>query len=241
MPAATPVACAAKHGNVVQSRLRSAAMGRDERFRVYLPPCYAEQASRRFPVIYLLHGGEHNEEHWDDIGVDEAADALISSGAIPPALIVLPDGGQDFGPIQGSPPPFARFLHDGLIAHVDASYRTLADRDHRALGGISYGAAWVLLLAARYPETFSAIGAHSPAIGSFNGIYPNTAALAKAHLRIYLDVGDHDGLRRPAADFDAALTKAGAAHEFHIFAGRHAEAYWHAHLADYLRFYTAGW
>lgn len=219
----------------------SRAMGRDERWRVYTPPCYAQQTARRYPVLYLLHGGEHNDEHWDDIGIDTAADALIASGAIPPLLIVLPDGGQDFGPLSGSPPPFADFMQSTLIPQIDRDERTLADRDHRRLGGISYGAAWALLLAARFPELWSAVGAHSPAIGSFNGIEPDAAALARGHVRAYLDVGDRDGLRKPTETFASQLKQAGADFELHIFAGRHTDAYWRAHLADYLHFYTAGW
>ena len=138
-------------------------------------------------------------------------------------------------------PSFAVYLHDELIPRIDAAYHTLPDRAHRALGGISYGGAWALLLAARYPETFSAVGAHSPAIGSFNGVYPDIQALVDGKLRIYLDVGDRDGLRRPTAALDAGLTKAGWPHEFHVYSGRHDESYWNSHLADYLRFYTQEW
>jgi enterochelin esterase-like enzyme len=238
-PAAT--ACGEQHGKIIREQLRSHSMGRIETYRVYTPACYDQQPIRRYPVVYLLHGGEHNEEHWDDVGVDDAADALIATGTIPPLLIVLPDGGQDFGPLRGNPPPFAGYLHDELIPQIDARYRSVADRADRALGGISYGAAWALLLAARYPESFSAVGAHSPAIGAFNGIYPNIQALVAGKLRIYLDVGDHDGLRRPTADLDAGLTKAGWPHEFHVYPGRHNEAYWNRHLEDYLRFYTREW
>ena len=50
-----------------------------------------------------------------------------------------------------------------------------------------------------------------------------------------------NALRKPAAAFDAALTQAGVPHEFHIFPGRHIEAYWNNHLPDYLRFYTQEW
>jgi enterochelin esterase-like enzyme len=216
-------------------------MRRQETYRVYVPACYDRQEFRRYPVVYLLHGGEHNAEHWDDVGVDEAADTAIAAGVIPPLLIVLPDGGQDFGPLGGNPPPFARYLHDELMPHIDAAYRTAPDRAHRAIGGISYGAAWALLLAARYVDTFAAVGAHSPAIGAFNGIYPDAKALAAGKTRIYIDAGDRDGLRRPAAVFAAALTDAGAAPEFHIYPGGHVEAYWNDHLEEYLRFYAQGW
>jgi enterochelin esterase-like enzyme len=239
IPAAT--ACGEQRGKIERQQLRSRSMGRSEAFRIYTPACYSQQAGRRYPVVYLLHGGEHNEEHWDDVGVDDAADALIAAGHIPPLLIVLPDGGQDFGPLRGSPPPFAGYLHDELIPHIDASYRTLADRADRAIGGISYGAAWALLLAARYPASFSAVGAHSPAIGTFNGIYPDAQALCAQQPRVYVDVGDRDALRRPAAAMHAALDQAGCPNEFHVSAGSHAESYWNRHLEDYLRFYTHTW
>ncbi len=239
IPAATE--CGEQRGKIARKQLRSRSMGRIEDYRIYTPACYSQQAGRRYPVVYLLHGGEHNEEHWDDVGVDDTADALIVAGKIPPLLIVLPDGGQDFGPLHGDPPPFARYLHDELIPHIDASYRSVADRADRALGGISYGAAWALLLAARYPDSFSAIGAHSPAIGTFNSIYPDAKALCANRPRVYIDVGDHDGLRRPAADMHAALDQAGCPNEFHVYPGSHVESYWNRHLEDYLRFYTREW
>ncbi len=242
-PTASPTAidCGEQHGKIDRKQLRSRSIGRIETYRIYTPACYSRLAVRRYPVVYLLHGGEHNEEHWDDVGVDDAADALIAGSHIPPLLIVLPDGGQDFGPLGGSPPPFARYLHDELIPHIDASYRTVADRADRAIGGISYGAAWALLLAARYPDSFGAIGAHSPAIGAFNGIYPDAQALCAKQPRVYVDVGDQDGLRRPATNLHAALDQAGCPNEFHVYPGRHIESYWNRHLEDYLRFYTREW
>ena len=240
-PTPGPTACGETRGRISGELLRSAALGRDETYRVYTPACYARQTFRRYPAIYLLHGGEHNEEHWDEIGVDEAADRLIAAGAIPPLLIVLPDGGQDFGPLRGSPPPFARYLRDELIPHIDASFRTEPDRAGRAIGGISYGGAWALLLAARYANTFGAVGAHSPAIGTYNGIYPDANAIVAGGLRVYIDVGDRDGLRKPAAAMADALARAGRAPEFHVYPGRHVEAYWNSHLEEYLRFYAQDW
>ena len=65
-------------------------MGRTETYRVYTPACYRQQTNRRYPVIYLLHGGEHNEEHWDNVGIDEAADTLIAKGTIPHQFQIFP-------------------------------------------------------------------------------------------------------------------------------------------------------
>jgi enterochelin esterase-like enzyme len=93
----------------------------------------------------------------------------------------------------------------------------------------------------RYSEIFSAVGGHSPAIGTLNGIHPDVDALVAGKLRIYLDVGDQDSLKRPTAAFDAALTQAHDRHEFHVYPGSHVEAYWTSHLEEYLHFYIQTW
>ncbi len=242
-PTPTPgaTACGETRGRIVPLSITSRALGKDQRYRVYLPPCYEQQTHRRYPVIYLLHGAGHDDGYWDDVGVDEAADPLIAAGAIPPVLIVLPDGNRTFGTTRGDPPPFGAFLLRELIPHIDARYRTLADREHRAIGGISLGGAWALLLAARYPAAFGAVGGHSPAIGPLNGINPAPRAFADGNVRVYLDVGDRDSLKAPTARLDAALTALGWPHEFHVYPGRHVEAYWTSHLEEYLRFYAALW
>ncbi|MFL5805553.1 MAG: alpha/beta hydrolase [Roseiflexaceae bacterium] len=240
-PTASPAACSEGHGRIVRARITSAYLGKQQDYRVYLPPCYAQQRDRRYPVVYLLHGAGRDDGHWDDVGVDEAADPLIVSGQIPPLLIVLPDGNRTYGPPTGDPPPFAGFLVQELIPHIDGAYRTRPDREHRAIGGISLGGAWALLLAARYPEIFSAVGGHSPAIGTLNGINPDVDALVTEKLRIYLDVGAQDSLKRPTAAFDAALTQAHGPHEFHVYPGGHIEAYWTSHLEEYLHFYAQTW
>jgi enterochelin esterase-like enzyme len=225
----------------VRSRITSDYLGKQQSYRVYLPPCYDRQTDRRYPVVYLLHGAGHDDGYWDDVGVDEAADPLIAEGQIPPLLIVLPDGNRTFGSRTGDPPPFAGFLVQELIPHIDTAYRSQPDREHRAIGGISLGGAWALLLAARYPELFSAVGGHSPAIGTLNGIHPDVNALVAGKLRIYLDVGDQDSLKRPTAALDAALTQANDPHEFHVNPGSHVEVYWTSHLEEYLAFYTQPW
>jgi len=150
VPTASPVAsaCGEQHGRIVRSHITSAYLGKQQSYRIYLPPCYAQQTDRRYPVVYLLHGAGHDDGYWDDVGLDEAADPLIVGGQIPPLLIVLPDGNRTYGPYTGDPPPFAGFLVQELIPHIDGAYRTQPDREHRAIGGISLGGAWALLLAA---------------------------------------------------------------------------------------------
>src|SRR6478736_7005132 len=60
---------------------------------VYLPACYAADRSRRYPAVYLLHGGSADQTQWRDVGITTAADGLIAAGDLPPLVIVMPDGG----------------------------------------------------------------------------------------------------------------------------------------------------
>ena len=59
-------------------------------YRIYLPPCYDEMEDARYPVLYLIHGQNFNDDQWDRLGVDESADALIAAEEMSPLLIVMP-------------------------------------------------------------------------------------------------------------------------------------------------------
>lgn len=123
---------------------------------VYLPACYEADPARRFPVLYLLHGAGNTEQQWPDVGIAAAADAVIGSGDIGPMIIVLPNGGP------GLPHTLVEQVSDQLNPWADTTYRTIAQRSGRAIGGISRGGAIALLAAAAHPELFQAVGGHSP-------------------------------------------------------------------------------
>ena len=126
---------------------------------VYLPACYAREPQRRFPVVFLLHGAGADASQWPAIGLATTADDLITSGAIPPMIVVMPDGGATM------PDGLAADLVDRLVPWADQTYRTLADSADRAVGGISRGGRVALLAVAMHPGVFSGVGGHSPAVG----------------------------------------------------------------------------
>lgn len=203
--------------------------------RIYLPPCYTA-SDERYPVLYLIHGLNSTENQWIDLGVVTATNKMIGDGEIGPLIIVMPrdrlDDRLD-----------AAFVTD-LIPYIDGNYRTLADREHRAIGGMSRGAGWALHLGLHYPDKFSRIGAHSPAVwyGDENNIRdwawhlpPNLVP------QIYIDIGDNDSLYNSAAWLDQIFTWFKIKHTYIIQPGAHIAQYWSQHLPDYLRFYTAGW
>jgi enterochelin esterase-like enzyme len=244
-PTSTPIFIACmKAGGFYESGEVITELLRDPlQYRVYLPPCYREQPDQRYPVLYLFHGLQLPVTQWDRIGVDEAADRLIASGKIPPLIIVMP-----YDPFT-SPPGVNKFdqaIVEGLVPHIDRIFRTLPDRSHRAVGGLSRGGAWAIHLGLTYWQVFGAIGGHSPAI--FSNDYSQLKELVQkipqnSYPRIYLDIGDRDDrkLLNDLIVFENRLDALSVPHEWHYFLGYHNEAYWHAHVEQYLLWYSEVW
>lgn len=133
-------------------------------YRLYLPPGY-ESGDRRYPVIYHLHGanplspGSTLEFIRKDVNwTAHALERAVADGLVPPALIVAPFDGTGLSmwsdSIDGTVLAESRLI-DVLIPHVDATYRTLADRNHRAVQGFSMGGFGAAKAALKYPELFS--------------------------------------------------------------------------------------
>lgn len=135
---------------------------------IYLPPGYG-QDDTRYPVIYLLVGFAGrgakllNDNFWDE-NIQERMDRLIAAGSVQPMILVMPDASTRYGgaqylnsPVLGS---YADYILE-IVEHVDANYRTIAGRDHRAIAGHSSGGYGALLFGMRHPETFSMVADHS--------------------------------------------------------------------------------
>jgi enterochelin esterase-like enzyme len=244
VPTPTEKACLTEPGRMALFTLESQMLPKPMPFRVYLPPCYDEDIHTSYPVLYLIHGQSYNDDQWQRLGAPEAADRLIHSGEAAPFLIVMPRDRE----LASQPDTnfFADSVSQELMPWVDDHFRTLADREHRAVGGLSRGGGWALHIALDNWEQFGALGSHSMAI-----FWVDTRKI-KVWLdeiphdqmpRFYIDNGDHDYPELIQSDkwFEDLLTQRGIPHEYHIFTGYHEEKYWSAHVEDYLRWYTEGW
>ncbi len=146
-------------------KLSSNILGRDVAYAVYLPPDYAA-SSRRYPVVYLLHGYTDDESGWIQFGeVSLAADRAIAKGEIPPMIIVMPDGGVTFyiNDAGGNVRYEDMFVQE-LIPYIDSTYRTRASREFRGIAGLSMGGWGTLVQSFRHPELFAAGAAFSAAV-----------------------------------------------------------------------------
>lgn len=177
------------HGASLEGNLEGDPAERD--VFVYLPPSYASQPNRRYPVLYFIHGyGATAEAYWKLMVVPEAADKVMNAGAVHEMIVVLPDAHTVYDGSMYSDSPTtgnweAYITHD-LVAYIDSHYRTIADRDSRGLAGHSMGGYGTLRLAMKYPGVFSSIYAMSSCClmnnpGAGRGGRPAPAAQAGAN------------------------------------------------------------
>lgn len=143
----------------------------DPEVHVYLPPSYARQPERRFPVLYLLHGFLSSPSDSTTPGpgapsVQEQMDTLVQQGAIQEFIVVIPSGRNRYGgsfymnsPVTGG---WEDAIVKDLVAFVDSTYRTLARAESRGIAGHSMGGFGALRLGMRHPDVFSAVYAMSP-------------------------------------------------------------------------------
>lgn len=249
-PVSTPTvtqasaACAEKGETVIGSYL-SQVTGLVHRYRVYLPPCYDDNGPA-YPALYIFHGSAQNDSHWDNLGLDEAAEQAILIGEIPPLLIIMPDGGQIAQSTSGGAGSFEQLILTDLLPHVESSYCVWPEAEGRAIGGLSRGGYWALEIAFRNPSEFAAVGGHSAAlldVAAGPAVNPQTTALTGnlLNLRIYLDIGRDDWVFENTYRLHEDMVAAGIPHVWRLNEGGHNDAYWSAHAPEYLRWYAESW
>jgi enterochelin esterase-like enzyme len=212
-----------------------------QEFRIYLPPCYSEKQDQRYPVLYLLHGQTYTDDQWIRLGAVAEIDRLILSGGSIPFIIVFPDD-RYWNLPPG--PAFGQRLAEQLVPYIDANYRTVPDRQQRAIGGLSRGAGWALRLGLTRWDLFGTIGLHSLAILQTDASQvPDWLAVIppSARPRVFMDLGDNDPELVRARQVEAYFNEVGLAHEWHLYTGGHTEEYWSAHVEEYMQWYAEGW
>src|SRR5689334_8340985 len=213
------------HGQVREAWYHSKVTGSWRHALVYLPPGYDAQTKTRYPVLYLQHGGGEDETGWIRQGhADFILDNLIAAKRAKPMIIVMAYGyarraGQ--APPDMSSKPFgsadmlkamqemASVFEDdvtqALIPFVDATFRTLPDREHRAMAGLSMGGIQTFQVTLNHLDLFAYIGGFSGAASNlvfadrkldpkadYNGVFADPAAFAKKVHLLWLGVGTQE-------------------------------------------------
>lgn len=148
-------------GAITHHEFDSQVLGKQYPYTLYLPDGY-EQDALEYPVLYLLHGSFGNENDWAiKGGLQQTMDQLISSGQIPPSLVVMP-GAQSWW-VDGYNEAAETAFFDDLIPHVESRYSVIAEREGRVVGGLSAGGYGTVNFVLEHPDMFAAGAALSPA------------------------------------------------------------------------------
>jgi S-formylglutathione hydrolase len=157
------------HGKSLEGNLSGEPADRD--VSIYLPPSYRTQSTRRYPVVYLLHGYTNSDVGWfgpesrgsfaNGNTMTAAADRAFTSGVTGELILVMPNA---YTMYQGSmfsnsvtTGDWEGFIAKDLVAYMDAHYRTIPERAGRGLAGHSMGGYGTVRIAAKYPQVFSSI------------------------------------------------------------------------------------
>ena len=184
------------HGRVITDTLWSPSLGAKKAVVVYLPPSYETQPSRRYPVAYYLHGVSGDETNWSRLGgIATVADSLAARG-VPEMILVMPDGDDSWyttwnvlitfdqckaGKYSKEDPStfcvpwghYDEYVARDLVQWSDRRFRTVADRAHRGIGGLSMGGYGAFTLALGYPDVFAAAASHSGVLSPmYAGAHP---------------------------------------------------------------------
>lgn len=143
----------------------SEILDQDVRYTIYLPSDY-ESSRRSYPIVYLLHGFSDDDTGWLQFGeANRIADNAIATGAIPPMILVMPDGGVSWyvNNYNGAVAWEDMFI-DEFMPHIESEYRVRTKKEYRGIAGLSMGGYGSLVLAMRHPELFAAVAAFSSGI-----------------------------------------------------------------------------
>ena len=227
-------------GQVAINWQHSAAYNDEHQFAVYLPPGY-QKGTTRYPVLYLVHGSGDVFISWTTAGnANIILDNLIAQKKAVPMIIVMPFLGRDYPHLPADPgrEQFEDYLTKELVPYIDANYRTLPDRKHRAMAGLSAGAGATFNNGLKHTELFSQFGFFSG--GEMNptniGRYPMLASAKAAQGKFdlfWISYGLEDPNHVPAEAFDALLTKNGVKHTYVARPGGHVWPVWRWSLAEF--------
>jgi enterochelin esterase-like enzyme len=240
------------HGDLQTVAYRSKALGTERKMIVYTPPGY-EGSNSRYPVLYLLHGAGSTETSWTERGrAHVILDNLIADKKLKPLVVVMPFGfaeqrapGAGRGDAAENKMQREGFTKDFLqdvIPLVESKYRVYADREHRAIAGLSLGGAQALAIGLTHRDLFSRIAGFSPAMGAsnnpatggvdFEAVLADSARINSEIKFLWVSCGTEDTLFTSVQDFSQQLSKHKIEHIYRVTGGAHVYPVWQRNLNE---------
>lgn len=249
------------HGVLSAVWYPSPTIGVDRRMEIYTPPGY-EKSKKKYPVLYLFHGGGGDEEGWISRGrTNYILDNLIAAGKVQPMIVVMTNGVPNVAAAPGERPVFAKLtpgepvgiqsmttgkfeasLIKDVIPYIEGNYRVIADPAHRAISGLSMGGYHTQQITNANPGTFDYIGVMS--MGVFDGPmarnYNREAhikqlqALKQAKPKLYwIACGKDDFLYEGVTRLRALYDQVGLPYTYRESEGGHTWVNWRLYLTEF--------
>lgn len=251
--------------------LHSKLLNADKTCTVYLPDGYDSDTTRRYPILYLLHGASDTHTAWTGKGnMRQITDEAIAAGMACPMVIVMPDAsgegerhtGRHMGYFDVPDWPYERFFFEEFMPEIETRYRILADKQHRAIAGLSMGGGGTAAYALHHPELFGSACSMSGLLDVFPGprnydsdfqrsvVENSPVAILRGMsgqeieevrtIRWWVDCGDDDFLWKSNVTFYSLMRERDIPVQYRMRDGGHTWRYWQTVLNDILTFFSVG-
>jgi enterochelin esterase family protein len=238
------------HGEVREVWYQSKSLGMMRRMHVYTPPGY-EKGATKYPVFYLLHGAGDDDSGWNSIGrAGFILDNLLAANKAKPMIVVMPNGSMPMNLTPGSNmnqamsdmrTRFSNELLNDVMPTVEKTYRTLTNRENRAIAGLSMGGFQTLDVTLSHPELFNYVGVFS------SGFFGNTIDEAdtkyakalqdpsfnKSKKVFWIEIGKDDFVMDANKKTIALLDKHKIKYQYKETDGGHTWVNWRQYLHEY--------
>jgi len=249
--------------------IKSKVLKVTRKYSVFFPKSYFTQREKKYPVLYLLHGLNGNNNNWIKYGrLQNIADSVTNAGDACEMVIIMPDASSlkdGYFDMEGW--PYETFFFKEFIPFIEKTYRIIADKPHRAIAGLSMGGGGATAYALKHPGMFSSVYAMSalmtlPKQDRVQIMKPEMAELGKSVLsndcvafvahtdeatleklrtvRWFIDCGDDDFLLDANYRFYREMQQAKVPCQLRVRDGNHTWEYWQSALCMALPFVSDG-
>jgi enterochelin esterase-like enzyme len=192
------------HGEIRSLQYWSDINGLERHVNVYLPAEYEKNPKKKYPVLYVLHGWGEDENGWSVQGhLGNIMDGLIATSKAVPMIIVMDSGDiKTNSDVRKASADVTEIYAKDLIPYIDKTFRTYADRDHRAMAGLSRGGGQTWTTVTNHPDLFAWMGGFSGAGGfrgtntvetAYNGFFKDANAVNQKMKLVFISTGSVEG------------------------------------------------
>ncbi len=246
-------------GKVEYKTMPSKILNEDREYSIFLPPGYEQNTDKKYPILYLLHGGGGSHKDWPGRGhVGDVANQLMASNEAAEMIIVCPEAGKTFMNYFNNPDwRYQDYFFEEMVPYIESNYRVIGDKDHRAIAGLSMGGGGTVVYTTSHPEMFCAAYSMSgylyrqnlPFLDFNDPVQKKIHQLVEDHNCVqiiqnagpdqveafktvswFIDCGDDDFTFDPNMEFIAAMREKQIPYQLRVRDGGHTWEYWHSAL-----------